>query len=163
MEYIVHRDTNLEKNNVNSTKLYQNFSLNQINIGQNIKCFNNKIICGIKEHLPMFLFIIFLSVILFSVWCFYVFPFFIFNDMLYFPIVQYISFLFGMFFYFKCFMTEPGIIPRNHYLFSQERKFFDNEKLNKSNISLTIIENETNITIGNQTNLIELPKPRIYT
>jgi hypothetical protein len=92
---------------------YISLKTKKIFYGRNITLFNGKIICGIKEHLSMFMLIIIISFILSTVWGYFVFTFYIFNDILYFPIIQYISFLSAFYHYVKCFMTEPGIIPRN--------------------------------------------------
>jgi hypothetical protein len=130
--------------NINETQFLY-LSNKKIFYGKNMTFFNGKIICGIKEHFQMFMFIILITIVLFTVWGYYVFTFYIFNNILYFPIIQYISFISGLYNCLKCFMTEPGIIPRNCNLLKidknerLENQMKNNKTIHDSTISLDTI------------------------
>jgi hypothetical protein len=129
--------------NINETQFLY-LSNKKIFYGKNMTFFNGKIICGIKEHFPMFMFIIIITIVLFTVWGYYVFTFYIFNNILYFPIIQYISFICGLYNCFKCFMTEPGVIPRNCNLLKIEKnERLENPIKNNKNIDNNTISLET--------------------
>jgi hypothetical protein len=95
-------------------------SINNNIIGKNIVKCDGKLICGIKEQLPLFLSIVFLGLFLIAIWSVFILPFFIEHEMIIFPIIQFTSFLISGYYFIKCFFTEPGIIPRNYHKFTRE-------------------------------------------
>ena len=87
------------------------------NIGNNI-LFKNKYILGIKTNLYDFIFIAIYFIIVYIIFITFIFPFF-YSQKYYFIYILIIlsitsSLLIGLISQVLCFITEPGIIPRNY-------------------------------------------------
>lgn len=125
-------------------------------IGNNIISCNGKLICGVKAQLPLFIMVHILGLFLFILWNVFVLPFYLFSlpkGFISIPILLYFVSLTAIYHLIQCFITEPGIIPRNYFNYRKE------------NIQLT---NTTQNTTDNSDKLGDslLPvtnMPRIYT
>ena len=65
-------------------------------------------------------------------------------------IQDYLFVVFAFYYYLKCFITEPGIIPKNYHLYNKD---------NLESFSNSFIQSD----VINQTNSSIKLKPRIYT
>ena len=87
------------------------------NIGNNI-IFKNKYILGIKTNLFDFIFLVIYFIMIYIIFISFIFPFFYEQKYFFIYILIIISItsslLIGLFNQIFCFITEPGIIPRNY-------------------------------------------------
>ena len=86
-------------------------------IGNNIT-YRNKYIFGISTHLYDLIFLIIYFIIIYIIFLLYIFPIFYFKSIIfiYGIIIVSVSFslFIGLYYQIICFLTEPGIIPRNY-------------------------------------------------
>ncbi len=127
-------------------------SINNNIIGKNIVKCEGKFIIGIKEQLPLLLSILFLGILLISIWSVFLLPFFLENNMIYIPIIKYFLFLFSGYYFLKCFITEPGIIPRNYYKYTKEY-IIDQERLKDAEMAIDKISREKKMHSKSQISL----------
>jgi palmitoyltransferase ZDHHC9/14/18 len=112
---------NSENENDYYNKL-NNCSMND-KIGRNIVKCKGKLVCGITNHLPNMISLILLGVILLVVWGIFIFPLLIDYNFVVSCVLQFLVFYLTIYNLFKCFMTEPGIIPRNYKLYTKDEFF----------------------------------------
>ncbi len=104
--------------------MYQNIL--DADIGNNIVCCNGKLICGVKNQIMMFGSIILFGLVDIGLWCAYVFMLFVeeigegMGAMCVISSFVYLFAIFGFYYHVQCFITEPGIIPRNYERYSQD-------------------------------------------
>ncbi len=121
-----------EKDIINTSKKYDSessrgeisetnktyFNSSPLNIGNNIIC--NKKIYGIRENIYNLISLFIINIIIFLMWLNYIYSYYINNSKF---IVKIILLLIPLFFIFseyyqiKCFITEPGIIPKNSQIY----------------------------------------------
>lgn len=126
---------------------------------------------GIKDQLGVMLMIIFLGSVLIVLWSVFILPFFLEGSMIYIPILQYLFSFLVFLNYILCFLTEPGIIPRNYYLYNTDlidkkgcysQTSFSSGKVNDDNMqeirnNSLVDDREKGLENNNAT------KPRIFT
>lgn len=150
------------------SKSYSLLYLNNNIIGKNIVKCDGKLIFGIKEQLPLFFSIILLGLFLILIWSVFILPYYIIHELIIFPLIQYLSFLITSYYFFKCFVTEPGIIPRNYqkftkeYINDQERlreaeRSSDKNYISKSQIPVDMLNEEQ----SKSSNLLKYETPAI--
>ena len=120
-------------------------TFNYRNIGKNI-VLKNKYVLGLKSHLCMVIFTFIGMFLAFLSW--------ILSNNSFYPIYIYIiggiSFILTQIFFILCFITEPGIIPRNDPRFLESHNKADDNNINKENINnilnnKNIVNKENNI------------------
>ena len=137
--------------NQNQNNIVKENTFHYGNIGKNI-VIKNKYVLGLKSHLCMVIFTFIGMVLTFLSW--------ILSNNSFYPIYVYIiggiPFILTQIFFILCFITEPGIIPRNDPRFSESHNEMNdnnikNEKLN----TILINENNTNkeSNISNKNNI----------
>jgi len=134
---------------MNSENDYGNYNkLNNCSIddkiGKNIVKCKGKLVCGITNHLPNMISIILLGVLLIVVWGIFLFPLLIEYNFIVSSALQFLFFYLTIYYLLKCFMTEPGIIPRNYKLYTKDENF-KSEELNNSNSTNSESENKPRI------------------
>ena len=112
------------------------------NIGKNIVLFNKYFICGPWNMLPLFLGSLLLFIftqILFVKYVVDLFPSYI-------NYIQYITYVVSVYYFIRGFISDPGIIPREHSDYSQK----DIElSTNETKTECDMLEVETNQVINN--------------
>jgi len=138
---------NILNNNINNNnKKFYPIKPHYGNIGSNI-VLCNKYVIGMKDNLLLVILMFFGELAVFVAWVVFnntFFPFYIY-------IIGGIPFLITEILYIMCFITEPGIIPRNHpdYI-KKENKDLNNDLNNNSenlfqNININENINKTNL------------------
>lgn len=114
-----------------SSNLDTNYNNNQElipkHIGNNITFFNNKIILGPKKMLPLFLACLLLFCVTELVFLVYISN--LFYEFIY--INQLLFFILCLFFFIRCFIEDPGIIPRSNIKLNKNEESEDNIKSKK--------------------------------
>jgi hypothetical protein len=90
------------------------------NIGKNIVLCGGKIIAGPPDQITLVLTMNFLYILVFTLWSIFISPMFGTT----FLMLLIFIFFFMLYNYLKCFLTDPGIIPRNHYLYSNKDEIY---------------------------------------
>ncbi len=112
------------------------------NIGKNITLLNKYIICGPLSMLPLFggsLILFIITQILFLRYVVDLFP-------IYICYIQYITYAVSVYYFIRGFITDPGIIPRQHTDFIQK----DIElNTNDTKTECDMLDSESNDVINN--------------
>ena len=105
-------ELSIDRISPDSNKTY--FDSPPLNIGNNI-IINKKYILGIKENLQYFFLLLISNIIIFLTYIFFIYTYFLdYSNILIkiFLLIIPIFFFLSIFYQIKCFITEPGIIPR---------------------------------------------------
>jgi palmitoyltransferase ZDHHC9/14/18 len=99
-------------------------------IGKNLIVCHGRLILGVKEQLFIFISAIISALVVFILFNIFIIPYYFYLGGCYFliPIFYYISYFIGLLNYVQCFITEPGIIPRNYSKYSNDQE--ENDKYN---------------------------------
>ncbi len=121
------KEENEESDENEEDEYYYNSQLTynkKFDIGRNI-IWKNKYVFGIKNNLPEFFLLITYNTICYVIWIIFIYPFFYFYNFpltIIFNITNFL-FLFALYFHIKCFLTEPGIIPRNSPIYQKDNSY----------------------------------------
>lgn len=89
----------------------------KFDIGKNI-IYKNKYVFGIKENLSQMISVLISFLLLYLIFIIYIFPYFFYNSnkIIFIPLFLITTFIYliAQYYHFKCFFTEPGIIPRRY-------------------------------------------------
>lgn len=78
---------------------------------------DRNVILGIRENMKQFLIVIILSITLLLMWLFLIFPFYLHVNIMSICLLMILIYGLAQYYHIMCFITEPGIIPRNHPIY----------------------------------------------